>query len=73
MPHTLRWRGTLRVWKLKRMPRKSIRLKTSGPKKGAALDMSYAVSLRPGASPLDLIAELNRIEGVSGVEMSLVD
>ena len=38
-------------------------------KKGAALELTYAVRLRPGGSPLDLIAELNRIEGVSGVEI----
>lgn len=39
-------------------------------KKGAALELAYAIRIRPGGSPLDLIAELNRIEGVSGVEIS---
>jgi len=39
-------------------------------KKGAALELAYAVRLRRGGSPLDLVAELNRIEGVSGVELS---
>ena len=38
--------------------------------KGAALELSYAIRLRPGGSPLDLVAELNRIEGVSGVDVT---
>ena len=39
-------------------------------KKGAALELSYAIRLRPAGSPLDLVTELNRIEGVSCVDLS---
>ncbi len=45
-------------------------ISASTAKKGSALDLSYSVRLRPGGSPLELIAELNRIEGVSGVDLS---
>ena len=38
-------------------------------KKGAALELSYAVRLKPGTSPIEFLGELNRIEGVSGVEL----
>ena len=37
-------------------------------KQGAALELKYTVSLKPDVSPIALIAELNRIEGVQGVE-----
>lgn len=48
-------------------------LSVATAKKGAALELSYSVRLRPGGSPLELIADLNRIEGVSGVELTRND
>jgi Domain of unknown function (DUF4956) len=45
-------------------------LSAATAKKGAALELSYAVRLNPGGSPIDLVGELNRIEGVSGVEIA---
>jgi len=42
-------------------------------KKGAALELCYSVRMRPNNSPIELVAELNRIEGVSGVELSRGD
>lgn len=37
-------------------------------RQGVAIDLTYAVRLKAGASALALIAELNRTEGVQGVE-----
>lgn len=37
-------------------------------RQGVALDLTYSVRLRPGFSAVSLIGELNRIEGVQGVE-----
>ena len=37
-------------------------------KQGVALELSYAARLRPEVSPVALILELKRIEGVQGVE-----
>ncbi len=42
-------------------------------KKGAALELCYSVRLRGGSSPIELVGELNRIEGVSAVELSRGD
>jgi hypothetical protein len=39
-------------------------------RQGAALDLTYRVRLRPSADPAVLVAELNRLEGVQGVELS---
>jgi hypothetical protein len=39
-------------------------------KKGASLELAYSVRLRPGGSPIEVVGELNRIEGVSGVELA---
>ncbi len=39
-------------------------------RQGAALEYAYRVRLRPGASPSDLIDELNRLEGVQSVELN---
>lgn len=44
-------------------------LSAATAKKGAALELAYSARLRPGVSPIELIGELNRIEGVSGVEI----
>jgi hypothetical protein len=40
-------------------------------RQGAALDLTYKVRLRLGAAPAELIAELNRIEGIQNVELRL--
>jgi hypothetical protein len=37
-------------------------------RQGAAVDLTYAVRLGEGMTPLALAAELNRVEGVQGVE-----
>lgn len=37
-------------------------------RQGAALDVTYRVRLKPGASAVALLAELNKVEGVQGVE-----
>ena len=42
-------------------------------KKGVSLDLRYRVRLRPGCSPASLVAELNAIEGVDGVELNRPD
>ena len=36
---------------------------------GAAMELSFRVRLRPDARPSRLVAELNRLEGVQGVEL----
>jgi len=36
--------------------------------KGAALDLTYAVRLRPGVATFAFLGDLNRVEGVQGVE-----
>lgn len=45
-------------------------LSAATAKKGASLELSYVVRLKPGSSPIDFVGELNRIEGVSGVELA---
>ena len=37
-------------------------------RQGAALDLTYAASLKPGSTAVSLVAELNRVDGVQGVE-----
>ena len=37
-------------------------------RQGAAIDLTYSVRLKDGATPLGLTADVNRIEGVQGVE-----
>lgn len=37
-------------------------------RQGAALDLTYAAILKPGASSVALVADLNRADGVQGVE-----
>ncbi|HEY1186766.1 MAG TPA: DUF4956 domain-containing protein [Gemmata sp.] len=37
-------------------------------RQGTALDLTYSLRLRPKVTPLGLIAELNRTEGVQGVD-----
>ncbi len=43
-------------------------LETSTARQGAALAVTYEVTLRPGADPATLVTELNRLDGVQGVE-----
>ena len=38
--------------------------------KGASLEVNYRLRLRSGARPFDLISELNKVEGVQGVDLS---
>jgi hypothetical protein len=40
----------------------------STARQGAAIDVTYAVRLKPGASVVALLGELNKAEGVQGVE-----
>jgi hypothetical protein len=48
---------------------KAFRLVSTGTaRQGAALDLTYAATLHAGGSALALIGELNRVEGVQGVE-----
>jgi uncharacterized membrane protein YhiD involved in acid resistance len=42
---------------------------TSTAKQGAALEATYKARLKPGAKAFALVAELNKIEGVQGVEL----
>ncbi len=42
---------------------------SSTAKQGAALELNYQVRLRPSGSAFALVADLNRIEGVQGVEL----
>jgi uncharacterized membrane protein YhiD involved in acid resistance len=42
----------------------------STARQGTALDLTYSFALRDAATPLALIGELNRTEGVQGVEWS---
>jgi uncharacterized membrane protein YhiD involved in acid resistance len=42
---------------------------TGTAKQGAALELTYQVRLRDSAKAFNLVAELNRVEGVQGVEL----
>jgi uncharacterized membrane protein YhiD involved in acid resistance len=42
---------------------------TATAKQGAALEATYKARLKPGAKAFALVAELNKIEGVQGVEL----
>jgi len=39
-------------------------------RQGAALDLTYRVRLRPSTDMAAFVAEVNRLEGVQGVEIS---
>lgn len=41
--------------------------------KGTALEVTYRLRLLPGTKPFDLVASLNKIEGLQGVELSRVE
>ncbi|MSR55306.1 MAG: DUF4956 domain-containing protein [Gemmataceae bacterium] len=42
---------------------------SSTAKQGAAIELNYQVRMRPSGSAFALVADLNRIEGVQGVEL----
>ena len=42
---------------------------TETAKQGTALAVSYQVRLKPGEKPFALVADLNRTDGVLGVEL----
>ena len=44
-------------------------ISTATAKQGACLEATYQVRLKPGAKPFALVAELNKVEGVQGVEL----
>lgn len=44
-------------------------LSVSTARQGAAIEMTYLVSLQASASPQEFVAELNRVEGVQQVEL----
>lgn len=44
---------------------------TTTARQGAALELSYSTRLRPGCSPEELVRELNQLEGVQGVSLSI--
>lgn len=45
---------------------------TSTARQGAALDLSYRLRLRAGVTPMQLLNEINRLEGIQNVEMKRV-
>lgn len=42
---------------------------TATARQGAAIDLTYRIHLKPGATPMQLLNEINRIEGIQNVEM----
>ena len=44
---------------------------TTTARQGAALELSYSTQLRPGCSPAELVRELNQLEGVQAVSLSV--
>jgi uncharacterized membrane protein YhiD involved in acid resistance len=44
---------------------------TTTARQGAALELSYSTQLRPGCSPTELVRELNQLEGVQAVNLSI--
>jgi hypothetical protein len=42
---------------------------TTTARQGAALELTYAVRLRKDETAIALVSELNRIEGMQGVEL----
>jgi uncharacterized membrane protein YhiD involved in acid resistance len=48
-------------------------LGASTTKQGAAIEVVYRVALRKGTSAAAVVATLNRLEGVQGVEVGLID
>ena len=43
-------------------------LSVATARQGAALDLTYTACLKPGSTAVALVAELNRVDGVQGVE-----
>jgi len=44
---------------------------TTTARQGAALELSYSTQLRAGCSPTELVRELNQLEGVQAVSLSI--
>jgi hypothetical protein len=44
-------------------------LSTATARQGAALDLSYKLQLKTSATPMQLLNEINRLEGIQNVEM----
>jgi len=44
---------------------------TTTARQGAALELSYSTQLRAGCSPAELVRELNQLEGVQAVSLSI--
>jgi hypothetical protein len=44
---------------------------TTTARQGSALELSYSTQLRPGCSPAELVRELNQLEGVQAVSLSI--
>ena len=42
---------------------------TATARQGAALDLTYRVRVKPGVTPLQLLNELNRVEGIQNLEL----
>ena len=47
------------------------RLQTTTTARRGALELSYSTQLRPGCSPTELVRELNQLEGVQAVNLSI--
>lgn len=45
---------------------------TATARQGAALDLTYSALLKPAASAVALVAELNKVEGVQAVDWKKV-
>ena len=43
-------------------------LATATARQGAAIDLTYSARIKTAASAVALVAELNKVEGVQGVE-----
>jgi uncharacterized protein DUF4956 len=44
---------------------------TTTVRQGAALELSYSARIRPGCSPAEFVRELNQLEGVQAVSLSI--
>jgi hypothetical protein len=42
-------------------------------RQGAAVDLTYAIRLKPGASPVAMLAAVNRVEGVQNAEWTAAE
>ena len=42
---------------------------TATARQGAAIDLTYKIRLKPDATPLQLMNEINRLEGIQNLEL----